>query len=1025
MNGTLATWSIRHPTPTVLLFVLLTVAGLLAFRGMPIQAFPDLDVPMVSVSVRLPGASPAQLETDVVRPIEDAIATLTGLEHIESRLQDGSATLLARFHLDQVTATAVDDVRDAVARVRGDLPPELLDPVVRRVEFTGSLLLAYTVRSPRRDALALSWFVDNDVVRALRALQGVGEVSRVGGLSRQVSVELDPARLLELGVTPAEVSRQLRETRHDATGGRTDPGGREHAIRLLASARSAEDLGGLDIVLADGRAIRLDRLARISDGPAEPRSAATLDGEPVIGVEIKRAPGAGDVEVARRVRQAVAALQASHPDVIVTEAVDLVTGTADNYVGSIGLLAEGALLAVVVVALFLRDARATVIAAIALPLSVMPAFAVMHLLGFTLNVVTLLSLSLVIGLLVDDAIVEIENIKRHLAAGSSPRKAAMTAANEIGLAVVATTFALVAVFLPTAFMGGIVGRFFIQFGWTAAVAVLFSLLVARMVTPLLAARLLRRPTSMAIGTPRWVEACVTAAAACLNHRGLIGLLVAGLVVGSGMLALRLPGTFLPPADDAWSQVRLSLVPGSTLDDSRAAADQVWRRLRDLPEIRHVYATIGAGSAGDDPVGAEASDGGNVRTATLTLGLSDRSERPGRSKQVIEQALRAALADLPGIRVTVGRDDDSQAYELVLASEDHRLLLDQARQIEGELRALPGVAAVTSSAGLWRPELIVRPDFARAADLGVTSAAIAETLRVATAGDYDDRLAKVVLGERRLPVVVKLADAARDDPEVLGRLPVRGASGPVPLASVADLEVAGGPIEITRRDRMRDLRLVVEADGLLLGELEDAVETLPGLKALAPGVIHASAGDAETRQDLIAGFTVAMGLGVLSIYVVLVLLLGSFALPLTVLAALVLSLPGAVAALQLTESALSMPSLIGLVMLMGLAAKNAVLLVDYIVIARRDHGLARREAILDACRKRARPIVMTSLAMGAGMLPLALGIGADPSFRAPMAIVVIGGLVSSTVLSLLVVPVVYSVIDDAGGWLARRPATDPV
>lgn len=1014
----LSSWSIRHPAPTLLLFLLLTLAGLAAFRVMPVQGFPDIDVPIVSVSLRLPGAAPAQLETEVVRPVEDAIATLTGLKHVESRLNDGRASVRAEFHLDKPTAEAVEDVRDAVSRVRGELPAELLDPVVRRVEFTGALLLAYTLQSSRRDPEALSWFIDDEVTRALRGVRGVGEVTRVGGVSRQVRVELDPMRLVALGITPAEVSRQLRAVQRDATGGRSDLDGREHALRLLASATTADALAATEIALADGRVVRLDRLGVVGDGVSEPRAGAWLGGEPVVGVEVSRQRGHGDVDIAQRVRAVMAELQAQHPDLVVTEAVDFVETTVDNFEGSLWLLAEGALLAVAVVLMFLRDGRATFIAAVALPLSVIPTFAAMHLAGFTLNIVTLLALSLVVGVLVDDAIVEIENIERHRVPGVTPRAAAMLAADEIGLAVVATTLALVAVFLPTAFMGGEVGRFFVQFGWTAAFAVLCSLLVARMLTPMMCARLLR-PPAQAPRTPRWVERCVAATAACLRRRGLTLAGLAVLVAASAGLASQLPGSFIPASDDDWTQVRLTTAPGSPLRDTAAAAQHARQLLAPVAEVQQVYTTIGAGSAGVDPVGAEEDGADNVRTAVLTLRLRPRAERPGRSKQHIEQDLRRALEPLPGTRVRIGRGDDSQGYELALVGADGELLAREALRLAHELQALPGIGSVTSSASLLRPELAVRPDFARAAQLGVTSEAIAETLRVATAGDHETQLARLNLDDRQVPVLVRLADVARDDLPTLRQLPVRGALGPVPLANVAEIEIASGPGEITRHDRLRDLRLYIEPDGPIAGDLEDTVAALPGLQTLAPGIRHAGAGDAESKAELMTGFALAMAAGIGCVYAVLVLLLGSFALPLTILGALVLSVPGAVLALRLTGTALSMPSLIGLVMLMGIVAKNAILLVDYIVIARRDHGLAREAAVLDACRKRTRPIVMTSLAMGAGMLPIALGIGTDPAFRAPMAIVVIGGLLSSTVFSLLAVPVIYSVVDDivarARGW----------
>jgi multidrug efflux pump subunit AcrB len=1019
MNLNVSAWSIRNPTPVVLLFIVLTFAGLMAFKTMTIQEFPDVEIPAVSVTVSLPGASPAQLETDVVRRIEDSVATMQGVDHITSTLTDGNANVTVEFRLEKPLQEALDDVRDAVARVRADLPADLRDPVIEKVEFSGRPILTYTVASSRMDDEALSWFVDDEVSRTLLAVPGVGAVSRVGGVTREVHVDLDPAQLFALDATAADISQQLSQVQQEASGGRVDLGGAEHSVRTIATVQTAEQLADLDITLGDGRSIKLGRVAAVSDTVAEPSSAALLNGDPVVGFEIARARGFGEIEVAEGVRAALAALKAAHPDVTVTEALNLVDPVVENYQGSMWLLYEGAALAVLVVFLFLRDWRATFVAAVALPLSAIPTFAAMYLMGFTINIVTLLSLSLVIGILVDDAIVEVENIERHLLMGKKPYQAAMEAAAEIGLAVVATTFALIAVFLPTAFMSGIVGKFFVQFGWTAATAVFFSLVVARLLTPMMAAYLLRAPKSHAKREPRWMGVYLAGARWCLRHRLLVIVGSSAFFVGGLALAATLPGAFIPPEDNAQTQVTLTLPPGSKLHDTLSLAERARRILQQHEHVEMVYTAIGAGNSGDDPTESAGTFGADVRTAVLTINLTHRDDRPGVKRQAIEAQLRDELTALPGVRVAVGEGDSGENYVLVLAGEDSRLLEQHAQRVERELRTVPGIGAVISSAGLARPELVVRPDFARAADLGVTSAAIAETLRVATLGDYDQDLAKLNLSERQVPIVVRLADAAREDLQTLKQLPVPGARGPVALESVATLEIGSGPSQITRYDRMRNINFEVELNGRELSEVEEAVLALPSLQILPPGVTRASSGEAEEMDELTSGFGLAMLTGVLCIYLVLVLLLKDFVQPATILAALVFSIPGAFLALFVTGSALSMPSMIGLIMLMGIATKNSILLIDYIIIARRDHGLERRDAIIDACRKRARPIVMTTIAMGAGMLPIALGWGADPSFRAPMAIVVIGGLITSTFLSLLVIPVVYSYVDDTVQWTTRR------
>jgi multidrug efflux pump subunit AcrB len=1014
-----STWSIRNPTPSVLLFITLTLVGLLAFQRMKIQNFPDIDLPTVTVSASLPGASPAQLETEVARKIENSVATLQGIKHIYTNVQDGTATVTAEFRLEKRTQEAVDDVRDAVARVRSDLPGELRDPVISKLNLAGAPILTYTVASERMDEEALSWFVDNDVTKALLGVPGVGAVSRVGGVQREVRVALDPARLMALGATAAEVSRQLRQVQQEASGGRADIGGQEQSVRTIATVRSADELARVEIPLADGRRVRLDQVASVQDTVAERRSAALLDGRPAVAFEIVRALGAGEVEVMHGVRAALDRLRAAQPGVQVVEAFNFVDPVQENYEGSMYLLYEGALLAVLVVWLFLRDWRATFVAATALPLSVIPAFAAMHyLFGFSINVVTLLSLSLVVGILVDDAIVEIENIARHLRMGKSPLQAAMEAADEIGLAVIATTFTLIAVFLPTAFMAGVPGKFFVQFGWTAAIAVFFSLVVARMLTPMMAAYLLRRPKKEH-PEPRWITIYLGWARACLRHRLMTMLAAAAFFVGSFALAGLLPTGFIPPDDLSQTQVSLTLPPGSTFEQTLASAEQARELVQRNPHVKLVYTAVGGGSTGADPFGGGGAS--QVTQAVLTLNLTPRGERGGVSKQAVEAQLREALQELPGARVKVGFAGSNEKYVLVLAGEDGRVLTEHARLVERELRGIPGIGNVTNSSSLVRPELVVRPDFARAADLGVTAAAIADTLRIATAGDYDQGLAKLNLSQRQVPVVVRLPVDARTDLALLGQLPVPGARGPVPLGNVATLAVESGPAQIDRYDRLRNVNIEVELNQQPLGDVQAAAMALPSLRNLPPGVIQTTVGDAEAMTELFESFGLAMATGVLCIYIVLVLLFKDFVQPVTILGALVLSVPGAFLALFVTQTALSMPSMIGLIMLMGIATKNSILLVDYVILARREHGLERFEAILDACRKRARPIVMTTLAMGAGMMPIALGIGVDPSFRSPMAIVVIGGLITSTFLSLLVIPVLFTYVDDvvAGLRALRR------
>jgi multidrug efflux pump subunit AcrB len=1016
-------WCIKNPIPSVLFFIMLTLAGLLGFRAMKIQNFPDIDLPTVTVTASLPGASPAQLETEVARKIENSMATLQGVKHIYTKVQDGVATVTVEFRLEKPTQEAVDDVRDAVSRVRSDLPGDLRDPVISKMNLAGVPILTYTVASKRMDDEALSWFVDQTVAKTLLSVRGVGSVQRVGGVTREVRVELDPARLLALNVTAADVSRRLREVQQDAAGGRADLGGAEQSVRTVATVQTAQELARLDVPLADGRRIRLDQVATVADTVAEPRSVALLNGAPVVGFEVVRALKAGEVETAAGVRAALEQLRQAHPQVQITEAIDFVEPVQAGFDGSMLLLYEGAVLAVLVVWAFLRSWRATLVAATALPLSVIPAFALMHyVFGFTINVVTLLSLSLVVGILVDDAIVEIENIMRHLRMGKTPLQAAREAADEIGLAVIATTFTLIAVFLPTAFMSGVPGKFFVQFGWTAAIAVFFSLVVARMLTPMMAAYLMKAPRKPEPEPePRWLTAYARMAAWCLRWRWVTLAATAVFFVGSFSLVPLLPTGFIPPDDLSQTQVTVTLPPGSTLRQTTETAEHARQLVQRHPQVRLVYTAVGGGAAGSDPFSMSGVP--EVRTAVLTINLTPRQERRGVSKQDVEAQLRQTLEAVPGARISVGLGGAAgNKYVLVLAGDDGRVLTEHAQQVERELRTIPGLGNVTSSSSMVRPELVVRPDPARAADLGVTAAAMADTLRVATAGDFDQALAKLNLAQRQVPVVVRLPAQARTDLDLLRQLPVPGARGPVPLGSVATLELSSGPAQIDRYDRQRNVNIEVELNQRPLGEVEAQVLALPSLKNLPPGVIQTTIGDAEAMAELFQSFGLAMLTGVFCIYVVLVLLFKDFVQPATILGALVLSVPGAFLALFVTHTAISMPSMIGLIMLMGIATKNSILLVDYVILAQRELGLARREAVLDACRKRARPIVMTTIAMAAGMMPIALGWGVDPSFRAPMAIVVIGGLITSTFLSLLVIPVLYTLVDDLirlAGRLRRR------
>jgi multidrug efflux pump subunit AcrB len=1022
--------AIRKPIPPIILFVLLTFAGLLGFHKLGINQFPDVDIPYVTVSVGQPGAAPAEMETQVTRLVENAVATVGDVAHIISTVSDGMSSTAIEFQFGKDIDRAVNDVRDAVTRVRGDLPGDINEPVITRSTTSGGPLMTFTVKAQGGQAGALartpaelSWFVDNEVAKTLLTVPGVGQVRRIGGVDREVRIVLKPERLNALGLTAAELSRQLRAVNVNLPGGKSELGGQAQSIRTLGSAGSVEALRGLQITLRDGRALRLTDVAEVVDGAADASQDAFVDGQRVVAFQVLRALGSSSVDVARRVDRAVQRLGAEHAEIELRLFNSTVEFTEESYHASIEALVLGALLAVIVVWCFLRDWRATLIAAIAMPLSVIPTFFFMHWLGFSLNLITLLGLSLVVGILVDDAIVEIENIVRHMRMGKSAWQAAMDAADEIGLAVVATTLAIVAVFVPVSFMSGVPGQFFRQFGISVAIAVLISLVVARLLTPVMGAYLLKpqhepetegRVMKGYLGLVRWG----------LAHRKLA--LLSGVLLFAASIALAplLPNTFIPASDRSMSTINFELPPGTRLADTSAVAERARQVLMQQPEVAHVLTTIGNG-AQLDAMGTRGS--AEERVGTLTVSLVPPSQRR-LSQREFEKQVQAALRQIPGFRFRFGGGEAGEVLELILVSDDPKALEAAAGRVEQEMRDVPGVGNPAAASSLRRPEVIVVPDLARAADLGVTVADIATTVRVATIGDASAQLPKLHLDERSLAIRAQLASAARTELDALRLLRVPTASGgSVTLDTVARLEMGGGAAQITRFDRRRSVSIKADVGGAALGAVNAAIAELPSVKGLPAEVRQAQFGDTERMNQLFADFGVAMIAGVLLVYCVLVLLFHDFAQPLTIMAALPLSVGGALGLLLIAGEAMSLPATIGILMLMGIVTKNSILLVEYALVALdkgAERGLSRREALLDACAKRARPILMTTVAMGAGMLPIALKIGADADFRAPMAIAVIGGLITSTVLSLFYIPVVFTYVDDARRFVARlgrRPA----
>lgn len=1005
----ISAWAIKKPIPSIVLFILLTVAGLFDFHQLGINQFPDVDIPMVTVTVTDPGASPAELETQVTRIVEDAVATVGDVAHIQSTATDGASVTQIEFVFGKDIDRAVSDVRDAVTRIRGELPGSIDEPVIARNTTSGGPMLTFTVSAPGWSAEELSWFVDNDVSKRLLAVPGVGTVTRIGGVDREIQIELSPERLAAWGITAAEVSRQIEAINIDLPGGKATVGVGEQSIRTLGSARSVDSLQQLEITLRDGRRVRLSDLGRVTDTHAERTQNAFVNGQRVVAFQVVRAIGSSSVTVAAQVEAAVAKLATEHPDVALQRFSSTVDFTLEGYYASIEALVLGALLAVVVVFWFLRDWRATLISAIAMPLSVIPTFFFMSWLGYTLNLITLLGLSLVVGILVDDAIVEVENIVRHMRMGKRPYQAALEAASEIGLAVVATTFAIIAVFAPVSFMGGVPGQFFRQFGVSVAIAVLLSLLVARLLTPLMSAYLLKDQPAQHGETVRGMDRYLALVRWGLANRKLALASGAVLFIVSLLIGPQLAQSFIPASDRSQTIINFELPPGSSLDDTAAAAEQARLALIRHPEVTGVLAVIGSGTA-QGPMGGSSS--GEVRAGTMTVKLVPEGKR-ALSQREFEKRIEADLRNIPGFRFRFGGSGNGgELLEVVLVSDDPRALQASAEALERELRSIPGVGNPAASSGLRRPELLIRPDLARAADYGISVEDIAATVRVATIGEPSAQLPKFNLDDRSLPIRTQLALAARNDLDTLRLLQVPTPNGgSIPLDAVARIERDSGYSEITRFDRQRSVSIKADVAGAPLGSITQAIEQLPSIRNLPPQVKQAQYGDTERMKELFSDFSVAMIAGVLLVYAVLVLLFHDFAQPLTIMAALPLSVGGALGLLWLAGEPMSLPATIGILMLMGIVTKNSILLVEYALVAIQQ-GVSRRDALLDACSKRARPIVMTTVAMGAGMLPIALKIGADADFRAPMAIAVIGGLLTSTVLSLFYVPVVFTFVDDA-------------
>jgi len=1004
MNN-ISAWAIRNPTAPIVLFVVLTFVGIVSFVRLPINLSPDISFPLVSVNVSQPGAAPSEIETQITQKIEAAVRSIPDVERISSRAAEGTSGTTIEFQIGTPVDRALNDVRDAVNNVRADLPEGIDEPLVNRIDVEGGAIAYYAVGTTARTPEQLSWFVDNTVSRRLLALSGVAQASRGGGFNREIRIELDPARMQAQGTTAAEVNQQLRTLNINAPGGRAQVGGGEQAIRVLGSAASALELAQTQIRLPNGSNVRLQDIADVRDDVGEQRSITRLNGRVATTFGVFKARGASDVAVLDRVEAEIASILADSPDVTITRVFTTVENTRESYRSAMMALIEGSILAVLVVFLFLRDWRATAIAALAIPLSAIPTFAFMYAMDFTLNNMSMLALSLVAGVLVDDAIVEIENIVRHMRMGKSGYQAALDAADEIGLAVVATSATIIAVFTPVGFMGGFVGQYFKQFGLTVAAAVFFSLLVARLITPLVAAYTLKPHDEIRSAEGPMMERYLEVLRWTLQHRRTT--LLGGTVffVVSVMLLIAMPKSLVPPSDFSASQIEIELPPGVQLEQTAAVAAEVARLVAEQPEVTDVIESIG---------------GGDIRTATLYVSLVPHGKRDV-SQFEWEQRVRPSFASIADARVNFAGGDPTgsgRPLTLFLTGDDPAQIEQAARAAVEAMRKLPELRDPRISGDLGRPEVLVEPRLDLAAELGVSVAAISQTIRIATLGDLPQNAAKFSLSDRQIPIRVSLKESARRDLATLENLPVRTASGStVPLKAVAEIRFGEGPSVIRRYNQSRRVVIDSELNGVELGSALAKVKALPEISKLPQGVRLVEVGQAEIIKEVFENFLFAMVSGVLLVFAVLVLLFARVFQPITILSALPLSVGGAVIALMLFDKPFSLPVVIGFLMLMGIVGKNSILLVDFAIEEIRA-GKDRDSALLEAGHKRARPIVMTTVAMVAGMIPVAFSaVGSE--FRAPMGVAVIGGLITSTILTLVIVPAAFSVLDDVERWVAPR------
>ncbi len=1006
MAWNISAGAIRNPIPPILLILALLFAGWTAYGRLPINQLPNVDFGGFTVTVAQAGAAPAEMETQITQRIEAALTSVEGVKRVTSTISPGVSVTMVEMESDGDLGRAVDDARDAIQRIRADLPADITEPVVQRIDAASQPIGYYAVEGEGMTPQDISWFIDNDLQRELLAVPGVSAVTRLGGVDREIRVELDPARMLAYGVSADRVNTQLRQINADLPGGQAEVGGQAQSIRTLGGAQSLQELQNLRISTADGGTVRLADLGTVTDSASDLNSISRYNGQPVVGFMVQRSRGASEVQVFDRMDAQIEEIEHARPELHITEIASTVEFIRGMHESSIEALIEGALLACLVVFLILRDWRATLIAAAAIPLSIFPTFAGIEVLGFTLNMVTLIALALVTGVLVDDAIVEIENIIRHMRMGKSAYAAALEAADEIGLAVVATTGSIIAVFLPVSFMEGGMGVFFKEFGLTVALAAFFSLVVARLITPMMAAFFLKNEGHEAEAKPGvFTDVYHDALSwAIRNPWKTVGIGLA-VFVASIMLASTVPSVVIPRFDNGMIQARVEIPPGTPVVEADRVLQRMSARIRENPEVIGVFTSMN---------GAD----GSAPDANMFIQLTQRKERD-RSSYAIQQEMRPMLSEFADYRAAFVQDQGGSSgsdITVQFVGQDPAAVNAAADRLAAAMGQLDSLADVRSTSALRRPEIQVRPRQEDMARLGVTSASLASAIRIATSGDAEQNLPKYDLADRQIPIRVTLRPDLRSDLDALRSLPVQSTLGaPVRIDAVADVQFSLGEATIERRDRERAVTVGANVrPGTQLSTAQQEVFALPEAKG-GPGARLAAGGQTEDFAEMTASFGSAMLWGIILIYIVLVLLFRDFFQPITIMTALPLSLGGAFLGLIIANQPLSLFAFIGLLMLMGLVTKNSILLVDF-AVERMHAGMSRNAALMEAGMKRARPIIMTTFAMSGGMIPAAAGWGVDGTLRQGMGAAVIGGLMLSTLLSLVFVPAMFVLIDKLEHWV---------